>query len=205
MISSFSRSKYSLLSCGFLLLALSCLSSTSIIVLAKSPSLLPPTKRRRPGRLPPPTTTPRIQPNDTKNVFQNNSSSNNNHKTSEAAWVSGGKNFLASALAAACSKLMLAPFDTIKTLQQHSIMATSVGTTATAAAAATTTPLSLVQTAQSILSRPKGVLELYVSSILSIDLRVSIFGFGFRIFGGCHANNHHLMVRMILSFVVGFV
>jgi hypothetical protein len=110
---------------------------------------------------------------------------------------------LASALAAACSKLLLAPFDTIKTLQQHSVMTTSVGTVA--AAAATTTPLSLVQTAQSILSRPKGVLELYVSSILSIDLRVSIFGSGFYILGGCHANNHHLMVRMSLSSVVVLV
>ena len=37
----------------------------------------------------------------------------------EKAWIDGAKNSLASALAAAFSKTILAPFDTIKTLQQY--------------------------------------------------------------------------------------
>ena len=76
----------------------------------------------------------------------------------EAAWVSGIKNSLASALAAGCSKLILAPFDTIKTLQQHSRTADAAN------------PLSLVQAAQVILKRPKGFLELYVSLSLTTEL-----------------------------------
>lgn len=67
----------------------------------------------------------------------------------EAAWKSGVKNSLASALAAASSKLLLAPLDTIKTLQQSQ--------RATGQAS-----LSVVQAARAILQRPKGFLELYV-------------------------------------------
>jgi hypothetical protein len=70
--------------------------------------------------------------------------------THEQAWVTGFKNSLASALAAGCSKLILAPFDTIKTLQQHS---RTVGST----------PLTLYQAAQVIMNRPKGFVEFYVS------------------------------------------
>ena len=69
----------------------------------------------------------------------------------ESAVLSGLKNFVASGMAAACSKLILAPFDTIKTIQQHS-------RSAEAGAAA----LSLRQAAQLIMSRPKGFLEFYV-------------------------------------------
>jgi hypothetical protein len=68
----------------------------------------------------------------------------------EAAWISGVKNSLASALAAGCSKLLLAPFDTIKTLQQHSRSAGSA-------------PLSLIEAAHVIMKRPRGFLEFYVS------------------------------------------
>jgi hypothetical protein len=67
------------------------------------------------------------------------------------------KNSVASALAAGCSKLILAPFDTIKTLQQHSRSAS----TATATAAATS-GLTLLQAAKTIAGRPKGILEFYV-------------------------------------------
>lgn len=73
-------------------------------------------------------------------------------KHSEAAWLSGLKNSLASSLAAASSKIILAPFDTIKTLQQHS------------RSSASATPLTLVEAAQGLLKRPRGVLELYVST-----------------------------------------
>lgn len=73
----------------------------------------------------------------------------------EAAWMSGLKNSLASALAAASSKLLLAPLDTIKTLQQCHHVAASPGATGKAS-------LSLVQAAKMILERPKGIVELYV-------------------------------------------
>ena len=85
--------------------------------------------------------------------------SNRNYKTvlpvastrsQEAAWVSGFKNSLASGLAAGCSKLLLAPFDTIKTMQQAALVSGGV-------------PLSISKAAQEILKRPKGFLEFYVS------------------------------------------
>jgi hypothetical protein len=70
---------------------------------------------------------------------------------SEAAWVSGMKNSLASVMAAASSKIILAPFDTIKTLQQYSRSSVSAN------------PLTLIEASQVLLKRPRGVLELYVS------------------------------------------
>jgi hypothetical protein len=72
-------------------------------------------------------------------------------RTADAAWVVGMKNSLASALAAGCSKIILAPFDTIKTLQQHSRSSVSAD------------PLSIIGAVQVLLSRPKGFWELYVS------------------------------------------
>ena len=71
-------------------------------------------------------------------------------KSTEAAWKSGIKNSLASSLAAASSKLLLAPLDTIKTLQQSE---RAMGVSS----------LSLLEAARKIVQRPKGVLELYVS------------------------------------------
>jgi hypothetical protein len=72
-------------------------------------------------------------------------------RTADSAWVGGMKNSLASALAAGCSKIILAPLDTIKTLQQHSRSSVSAD------------PLSMIGAAKVILSRPKGFWELYVS------------------------------------------
>lgn len=76
--------------------------------------------------------------------------------TTEKAWVDGLKNSLASALAAAFSKIILAPFDTIKTLQQYH--------QSTGPAAAS---LSLLQAAQEISSRPGGFVNFYVRMIHS--------------------------------------
>lgn len=130
--------RVSLLSC--LLLWISAVTAT----LAKSPSLLPKHKPKL-------ASAPRIR-NDKGDVFQKNAPSNNNsYNKSEAAWVSGIKNSLASAMAAASSKIILAPFDTIKTLQQHSRCSVSGN------------PLTLMQAAQTIVQRPRGFLELYVS------------------------------------------
>lgn len=75
----------------------------------------------------------------------------------EAAWKSGIKNSMASALAAATSKLLLAPLDTIKTLQQSQ----------RASGQAT---LTLLEAAKEIMKRPKGVFELYVrGSIMRVE------------------------------------
>lgn len=68
----------------------------------------------------------------------------------EAAWVDGLKNSMASALAAAFSKTILAPFDTIKTLQQYHQTSSDVAT------------LTLLQAAQQIMQRPGGFANFYV-------------------------------------------
>ena len=72
-----------------------------------------------------------------------------------AAWTEGLKNSLASALAAACSKTILAPFDTIKTIQQH--YQTSSGKS-----------LGFWAATQLAMSRPRGFWELYVRTIVYI-------------------------------------
>ena len=81
------------------------------------------------------------------------SSSGGNTNTGSAIIV-GMKNFIASGCAAGCSKLILAPFDTIKTLQQHQRSSVTAGAT-----------LSFVEAAKTIMSRPRGVWELYVSKL----------------------------------------
>jgi hypothetical protein len=70
-------------------------------------------------------------------------------KKSSAA-INGIKNSIASGMAAGCAKTILAPFDTIKTVQQQ---ATSGGKA-----------LGLMEAARAVMSRPKGFLELYVST-----------------------------------------
>jgi len=66
-----------------------------------------------------------------------------------SATVEGFKNSMASSLAAACSKTILAPFDTLKTVQQYH---RSSGKS-----------LSLIEASKIIIARPKGFLEFYVS------------------------------------------
>ena len=68
----------------------------------------------------------------------------------EKAWVDGAKNSLASALAAAFSKTILAPFDTIKTLQQYHQSSPNAAS------------LSLMEASRLILERPGGFLNFYV-------------------------------------------
>lgn len=89
----------------------------------------------------------------------------------ESAWQSGVKNSLASALAAASSKLLLAPLDTIKTLQQHQRLSGHAS-------------LTLLGAARQILSRPGGFSELYagigvamVGSMPSVGLYFGIYSF----------------------------
>jgi hypothetical protein len=124
------------------------LISHTVTTLAKSPSLIP--KSNKPKLA----SALRIRKISCA-VFKSASSSNHNYNNgkSEAAWVSGMKNSLASAMAAASSKIILAPFDTLKTLQQHSQSSISAN------------PLSLIDAAQVIIKRPRGILEFYVSTI----------------------------------------
>jgi solute carrier family 25 S-adenosylmethionine transporter 26 len=89
----------------------------------------------------------------------------------ESAWQSGVKNSLASALAAASSKLLLAPLDTIKTLQQHQRLSGHAS-------------LTLLGAARQIISRPGGFFELYagigvamVGSMPSVGLYFGIYSF----------------------------
>ena len=73
------------------------------------------------------------------------------HIRGGSATVEGLKASLASALAAGCSKTLLAPFDTIKTVQQHY--------------RSTGAALSLSEAAKLIFARPNGFLEFYVSCL----------------------------------------
>jgi hypothetical protein len=67
--------------------------------------------------------------------------------TKSSAVTEGLKNTLASGLAAACSKTILAPFDTIKTVQQDVMGGTS---------------LSFMQAVKKICGREGGIGNLYV-------------------------------------------
>lgn len=79
--------------------------------------------------------------------------------TTTSATMEGLKSSLASALAAGCSKTLLAPFDTLKTIQQN-YRSQSIGT-----ATATATSLNFWQAMKLVTARPKGIRELYVSLV----------------------------------------
>ena len=114
-------------------------------LLARSASLSPITKPSTAKRL----TSQQLR-NHSLNVrggARNDCTTTTAVKTNTAV-ANGIKNFLASGLAAACSKTILAPFDTIKTMQQQSINGGKA--------------LSILEAARLIMSRPKGFLELYV-------------------------------------------
>lgn len=71
--------------------------------------------------------------------------------TKSSALAEGLKNTLASGLAAACSKTILAPFDTIKTVQQDVTGGMS---------------LSLIQAVKKICRRDGGIGNLYVRNMI---------------------------------------
>jgi len=76
---------------------------------------------------------------------------NNSTQQLPPAVLNGIKNFIASGLAAACAKTLLAPFDTIKTMQQQVVRDIGSGETG----------LGLAEAAKVIMRRPRGFLELY--------------------------------------------
>lgn len=92
-----------------------------------------------------------------------------------SAVAEGLKNTLASGLAAACSKTILAPFDTIKTVQQHVEGGRSLG---------------LLEASRRVTSRPGGALNLYaglgvavVGSIPSVGLYFGVYSYCKRTIG----------------------
>ena len=95
-------------------------------------------------------------------------------KSSSSATMNGIKSSAASALAAGCSKALLAPFDTIKTMQQQAVAQSSGAAKG----------LSLVQAAKLVCSRPGGFLELYaglgvavVGAMPSVGLYFGVYAY----------------------------
>lgn len=89
--------------------------------------------------------------------------------STSSAITDGLKNTLASGLAAACSKTILAPFDTIKTVQQHVEGGKSLG---------------LLEAARQVSSRPGGIFNLYaglgvaaLGSMPSVGLYFGVYSY----------------------------
>ncbi|KAL7520234.1 hypothetical protein ACHAWX_004967 [Stephanocyclus meneghinianus] len=87
-----------------------------------------------------------------------------------SAITEGLKNTLASGLAAACSKAILAPFDTIKTVQQDVRGGTS---------------LKLVEAATKICARPGGISNLYAGLGVSVLGSMPSVGLYFGVYSYC--------------------
>ncbi|GFH45198.1 hypothetical protein CTEN210_01673 [Chaetoceros tenuissimus] len=95
-------------------------------------------------------------------------------KSSNKATINGIKNSIASALAAGCSKALLAPFDTIKTMQQQAIQSGN--------------GLTLVEASRIITSRPKGFLELYAGLGVAVVGAMPSVGLYFGVYSYCKDN-----------------
>jgi Mitochondrial carrier protein len=88
------------------------------------------------------------------------------------AWMEGLKSSLASALAAACSKTILAPFDTIKTIQQHNLSPNGGA-------------LGFFPACHLIMSRPQGFWELYAGLGVSVLGAMPSVGLYFGVYSYC--------------------
>ena len=93
-------------------------------------------------------------------------------RAAPSAAAQGLKNSVASGLAAACSKALLAPFDTLKTVQQQTRSAV---------------PLTLRQTATDVLSRPGGALNLYAGLGVAVLGAMPSVGLYFGVYSYCKA------------------
>ena len=89
---------------------------------------------------------------------------------SSSAITEGLKNTLASGLAAACAKTILAPFDTIKTVQQHVEGGKSLG---------------LLEAGRRITSRPGGVLNMYAGLGVAVLGSMPSVGLYFGVYSYC--------------------
>jgi len=121
---------------SMLFLVISCLFLTSI----DAATLTAPRRASKKHKLPP------------LKVSQNGNSILKLPRGGDSAWMVGLKDSLASALAAACSKTILAPFDTIKTIQQQ-YQSPNGGS------------LGFFPACRLIMSRPQGFWSLYVRCI----------------------------------------
>jgi solute carrier family 25 S-adenosylmethionine transporter 26 len=106
----------------------------------------------------------------TENV-PNHIQSNRNNQPKSLAVTEGLKNAVASGLAAACCKIVLAPFDTLKTVQQQS----REGTT-------------LVKAFQTVLQRQGGVLNLYAGLDVAVIGSMPSVGLYFGVYSYCKRN-----------------
>lgn len=95
---------------------------------------------------------------------------NQSSSSSTTAVTEGLKSTLASGLAAACSKTLLAPFDTIKTVQQHVPGTTSLG---------------LLEACQQITSRSGGIRNLYAGLGVSVLGSMPSVGLYFGVYSYC--------------------
>eukprot|EP01082_Thalassiosira_pseudonana_P014569 g12849.t1 g12849 contig7:305530-306783(+) len=91
-------------------------------------------------------------------------------KPASTAIIEGLKNTLASGLAAACSKTLLAPFDTIKTVQQDVKGGTS---------------LKLMEAARKVMARPGGIFNLYAGLGVSVLGAMPSVGLYFGVYSYC--------------------
>jgi solute carrier family 25 S-adenosylmethionine transporter 26 len=94
--------------------------------------------------------------------------------------MEGLKNSLASALAAAFSKTLLMPFDTIKTIQQHNLSPTGG-------------PLGFHAACRLIMSRPRGVWELYSGLGVSVLGSMPSVGLYFGVYSYCKRTIYPLL------------
>ena len=90
--------------------------------------------------------------------------------SSSSALTEGLKNTLASGLAAACSKTILAPFDTLKTVQQHVAGGNSLG---------------MMEATRQVVSRPGGILNLYAGLGVSALGSMPSVGLYFGVYSYC--------------------
>jgi hypothetical protein len=104
-------------------------------------------------------------------TFSDHVQSNRNNQPKTLAVTEGFKNAVASGLAAACCKIVLAPFDTLKTVQQQS----REGTT-------------LVKAFQTVLQRQGGVLNLYAGLDVAVIGSMPSVGLYFGVYSYCKRN-----------------
>lgn len=121
----------------------------------------------------------------TANVSNRLQSHRNNTPKSKAV-TEGFKNAVASGLAAACCKIVLAPFDTLKTVQQQSRESTT-----------------LVKAFQTVLQRQGGILNLYAGLDVAVIGSMPSVGLYFGVYSYCKRNLLPLLEKKLGEEKVG--
>jgi solute carrier family 25 S-adenosylmethionine transporter 26 len=102
---------------------------------------------------------------------------------SSSAWMVGLKDSVASALAAACSKTILAPFDTIKTIQQQYTCPSGNGS------------LGFLPACRLICSRPNGFWSMYAGLGVSVLGSMPSVGLYFGVYSYCKRTLYPLLKK----------